>query len=198
MSLTKPQQAGLFLVLVLVMAGTRINHFSALPDASWTLFFVAGFYLRNGVRWAFPALLAFGVLIDFLVITSQGLNFWAHYCVSPAYWFLLPAYAAMWMGGAVLRARASGMGLPALGWLALTYLLAFNISFLISNGSFYWLSPVVAAPSFGGWLVNLTDWYLPYLRSAAVYACVAIAAHVIGVRWMRLLHDQRQLSGQRG
>jgi hypothetical protein len=198
MSLTKPQQAGLLVVLALVMAGTRINHFSALPDASWTLFFVAGFYLRNGVRWAFPILVGFGVLVDFLVISSQGLNFWNHYCVSAAYWFLIPAYAAMWMGGALLRAQASGMGVRSLGWLALIFPIAFSAGFLISNGSFYWLSDVVAAPSVGGWLVNLTDWYLPYLRSAAVYVCVAVAAHVIGVRWLRLLHDQRQPSGQRG
>jgi hypothetical protein len=104
----------------------------------------------------------------------------------------------MWAGGALLRARTSGIGMRSLGWLALVFPLAFSASFLISNGSFYWLSDVVAAPSLAGWLVNLGDWYLPYLRSAAMYVCVAVAAHVIGVRWLRLLRDQRQPSGQRG
>ena len=35
-------------LLALVMAATRINHFAIFPDASWAVFFVAGFYLN---RW---------------------------------------------------------------------------------------------------------------------------------------------------
>lgn len=53
MTATLPR-VGLFLVLALVMAATRINHFGALPDASWAVFFLAGFYLRGSARWAFP------------------------------------------------------------------------------------------------------------------------------------------------
>lgn len=198
MSLTKPQQAGLFAALALIMAGTRLHHFGALPDASWAVFFVAGFYLRNGVRWAFPLLMALSVLVDYLVISGQGMNFWSHYCVSLAYWFLLPAYAAMWMGGALLRKRASGVGVRSLGWLALTFLAAFGACYLLSNGSFYWLSESVTSRSLEGWMVNLADWCLPYLRTTAAYVCVATAVHVIGARWLRLLENQRQPSGQRG
>ena len=99
MTLSATQRAFIFLILALVMAGTRINHFAAIPDASWAVFFVAGFYLRGSWRWAFALLIAIAVLVDLLVITGQGLNFWQHYCVSPAYWFLLAAYGAMWAGG---------------------------------------------------------------------------------------------------
>src|SRR5215471_12829992 len=110
MSLTPSQRAGIFLILALVMTATRVNHFAALPDASWAVFFVGGFYLSadrdapfgwfggGSVRWAFPILMALAVLIDFVVITSLGIDFWSHYCVSIAYWFLLPAYFAMWLG----------------------------------------------------------------------------------------------------
>src|SRR5215467_14945133 len=110
MTLSNPQRAGIFVILALVMSATRVNHFAALPDASWAVFFAGGFYLSGdpaglralfggATRWAFPLLIAVAVLIDFFVITSQGIDFWSHYCVSAAYWFLLPAYFSLWLGG---------------------------------------------------------------------------------------------------
>lgn len=198
MTLSKPQQAGILVVLALVMAGTRINHFGALPDASWAVFFVAGFYLRGTMRWAFPLLMALAVLVDFLVISSQGLSFWNHYCVSAAYWFLIPAYASMWAGGAVLRALDPAPGLRGLGLLASSFLVAFSACFLVSNGSFYWLSASVTMPGFGGWLENMGDWYLPYLQTAVAYAGVAAVAHAFGARWLRTPGRLPHASGQRG
>ncbi|MEO6927038.1 MAG: hypothetical protein ABI129_10270, partial [Rhodanobacter sp.] len=91
MATTPTQRLGIFALLALVMAATRLHHFDALPDASWGVFFLAGFWLRGSARWAFPLLIAEAVLVDFFVITGSGLDFWSHYCVSPAYWFL-PAY----------------------------------------------------------------------------------------------------------
>lgn len=198
MTLSQPQRIGLFLLFVLVMAGTRINHFSALPDASWAVFMAAGFYLRGSMRWAFPLLMAVAVLVDFLVISSQGLSFWNHYCMSAAYWFLLPAYAVMWLGGSWLRSRYREPNLRALGLLLVVTLVATSLCFLISNGSFYWLSDSIATRSFGGWMQNLGDWYLPYLRTTAAWVCVATAAHVVGTHWVRLIGRQRSISGHRG
>ena len=88
-----------FAFLALVMAATRANHFGAVPDASWAVFFASGVYLAGHQRWAFPALMALAVLVDYLVITASGLSFWTHYCVSPGYWFLLPAHAALMAAG---------------------------------------------------------------------------------------------------
>lgn len=187
MNLSLRQRIGIFLVLALVMAGTRINHFGALPDASWAVFFVAGFYLRGSMRWTFPLLMALAVFIDFLVINSQGLNFLSHYCMSAAYWFLLGAYAVMWFGGSLLRRFHEEIGVRSLVLLATTLVLATSFCFLISNGSFYWLSDSVPMRSFAGWVENLGDWYLGYLRTTAAYVCVAVAAHVIGARWLRVL-----------
>ena len=185
MNLSSSQRIGIFAVLALIMAATRFHHFAAVPDASWAVFFVAGFYLRGSARWAFPLLVALAVLVDFLVITNQGLNFWTHYCVSPAYWFLLPSHALLWAGGSWLRARYRGPGLPALGLLVVAFVLATSASFVLSNGSFYWLSDVVATRSFGGWLKNLGDWYLAYLATTAGYVAIAASAHVIGALLVR-------------
>ena len=179
MSLTSSQRAGILLTLALVMMGTRINHFSALPDASWALFFVGGFYLRRWSRVAFPALMALAVAVDYAVITGSGLSFWEHYCVSAAYWFLLPSYLSLWFGGLLLRRQYDGLTLRSAGWLALCLPIAASLCFVLSNGSFYWWSGIVAQPTMAGWGENLGDWYLPYLYTASLYVAIAAITHTV-------------------
>src|SRR5690606_717231 len=198
MNLSPRQRIGIFLVLALVMAGTRINHFGALPDASWAVFFVAGFYLRDSLRWVFPLLMALAVLIDFLVINSMGLNFWGHYCMSPAYAFLLVAYAVMWFGGALLQRLHREIGVRSLLLLTTVLVLATSICFVISNGSYYQLSDEVTSPSLAGWFKNMGDWYLGYLRTTLAYVSVAAGAHVLGARGLRVIATAPEVSGNRG
>ncbi|MFI4970687.1 MAG: hypothetical protein ACHP7D_10820 [Lysobacterales bacterium] len=177
-------RAGILLILCLAMLATRINHFGALPDASWAVFFIAGFYLRH---WAFPLLMALAVLIDFFVITGQGIDFWSHYCVSPAYLFLLPSYAAPWLGGAWLRRHYAGLHAREAGLLVASAIVAASVCFLISNGSFYWISANVPVRSFAGWMENFGDWYLPYLRTTLMYVGIAAVLHVAAVLAARQL-----------
>lgn len=198
MTLTTPQRIGLLAILALTMAATRISHFGAFPDASWAVFLAAGFYLRGSLRWAFPLLFALGVLVDFLVISAQGLSFWSHYCVSPAYWFLLPAYAVMAFAGVQLRARHVSANAASAAWLVGLGLVAISVCFVISNGSYYWLADSVAAPSMDGWLKNLGDWYLPYLRSNAMYLAIGAFVHVLGVRIARSVQPTSLPSTTRG
>lgn len=182
MTLTNPQRAGIFAILAIVMVATRVNHFAALPDASWAVFFAAGFYLRGSLRWAFPLLIALAVLIDFIVIAGQGMNFWSHYCVSLAYWFLLPAYFTLWFAGSWLRQRYAGLHVRELALFAAAALVAVSLCYLLSNGSYYWLSDTWLTAgkvrSFGGWVENLGDWYLPYLRTSAMYLGIAAVLHI--------------------
>lgn len=190
------RRLGILALLALVMAATRFHHFTAIPDASWAVFFLGGFYLRAWTRWAFPLLLALAVGVDYFVITGQGLNFWTHYCVSPAYWFLAPAYLALWLGGLWLARRHTQLSPAAVGAAAASVLVAVSICYLISNGSFYWLSPSVADPSLGGWVKNLGDWYLPYLANTTLYLAGAAALHLLGALLVRTLaaHGDRALS----
>ena len=186
---------GILLLLGLVMAATRSHHFSplanatwgALPDASWAVFFMAGYYLRDWMRWAFPLLMALAVVVDYFVISALGQNFWAHYCVSVAYWFLVPAYLTLWMGGAWLAKQGAGNRWRDLGLLAGSLLVAVTLSYVVSNGSYYWLSDTWLASSavgrsFGGWLSNLADWYLPYLRITTLYVAVATVLHIAATK----------------
>lgn len=174
------QRSLILTVLVLVLAATRVNHFAPVPDASWAMFFIGGYYLRGWTRWAFPLLMALSVAVDYYVISGQGISFWDHYCVSAAYWFLVPAYFAMWAGGAWLQRHAKGLSaVRALGLTAATLVAAVIVCHLLSQGSFYWISSSVPQPSLAGWFKNYTDWFLPYLGTASLYVGIAVAVHAI-------------------
>ena len=192
MATTQTQRLGIFSVLALVMAVTRLHHCDAIPDASWGVFFLAGFWLRGSARWAFPLLMAEAVLVDFFAITSQGLSFWSHYCVSLGYWFLLPSYFALWLGGSWLARHQAGLRLSTLGLAAIALLASEGVCYLLSNGSFYWLSPVTAATrSLDGWLANLGDWYLPFLQTTALYVGIGAVFHVLATLLARTAGDAR-------
>jgi hypothetical protein len=179
MAKTQPQRIGIFLLLALVMAATRLHHFSALPDASWGIFFLAGFWLRSSARWAFPLLIAEAVLVDFFVITGAGLDFWTHYCVSPAYWTMPVYFGALWFGGSWLGRHQSGLNLSTLSLAAVALVVSEMTAYLISNGSFYWLSAGVPLPrSSANWFANLGDWYLPFLATTALYVGIGAVLHI--------------------
>ena len=125
--------------------------------------------------------MALAVGIDWAVITGQGIDFWNHYCVSAAYWFLVPAYAAMWAGGAWLRRRYAGARWDALGRLAFAFVLSVLACHLLAQGSFYWLSDSVTDPTLAGWWKNYTDWLAPYLVTAGTYVAIAAGLQGLGL-----------------
>ncbi len=177
-----PRHAISFALLATLMAATRLHHFAALPDASWAVFFAGGFFLRTSWRWVFPALTVLAIAVDGYVISSYGQNFFSHYCMSVAYWFLIPTHAALWLGGAWLSQRDTQRW-PALGALAAALLAAVSVAYLVSNGSFYWLADGWLSPdrerSLGGWMLNLSHWYMPYLKTTAMYVAGFALLHVL-------------------
>ena len=178
MTLSNPQRGILLTLLLIVMAATRANHFAIVPDASWAVFFIGGFYLRNWTRWAFALLMVLAVAVDYFVITAQGISFWQHYCVSPGYWFLLPAYFSLWMGGAWLQRHSDGIRWRTLGLTAASLFVAVVLCQLFSQGGFYWLSDVVANPTFAGWARNYNDWLWPFMQTTAIYVGITAVLHV--------------------
>jgi len=176
-------------VLALLMAASRghvFDHFSP-PDATWAVFFIAGFHLRGWGRWAFPLLIALAVAVDWVVITGQGIDFWSHYCVSAGYWFLVPAYGVLWAGGAWLRRRYTGASWDAVGWLAIAFAVAVPLCHLFAQGSFYWLSDSVVDPTLAGWWKNYTDWLPPYMATTSVYVGIAAILQLAAERIAPLL-----------
>lgn len=156
---------GAALLLALLMLPTREFHFGPLPDASWAVFYLGGLFVGGG--GAFAAFMAAAVLSDYIATQHLGVS---SYCLSPAYVFLLPSYAALWWGG-VWTARHAHPGQPRRGLVLLIagLLVSFTACFLLSNGSFYWLGGRVAAPSVAGWSANLRAWYGYFLVDTSVY-----------------------------
>ena len=181
---TTTQRAILFTLIASLLMATRLNlpaaltHLGPIPDASWAAFFLGGFYLRSWTRWAFPVFMALAVLADYVVISGQGMDFFAHYCMSAAYWFLIPAYFALWFGGMLVRRFYVEANGKALAVLAASLFGSVVLCHLLSQGSFYWISDSVADPTFAGWWKNYSDWFLPYLRTTAIYVGLAVIVHV--------------------
>ena len=162
-------------LLALLMAATRphpIGALTHLPDASIAIFFAAGFYLG---RWLLFALyFSFAVLLDFLSITAGGVS---SFCVTPAYGFLIPTYAAAWQAGLIFRKHYALSGRAALIFAALAFVAA-SVAFLISNGSFYLLSGYYAEPDWVEYWRGLGLYYPYYLTSALAYLAALGVIHV--------------------
>ena len=185
-SITRPRLA-LFAVLALLMAATRLNHFGMVPDASWAVFFLGGFYLWSNTRWAFPALMVLAVAVDYVVITGTGASFWSHYCMSPGYWMLLPAHFALWAAGAGLRRFGQDKPLRQLAGLAPALLAGVAACHLFAQGGFYWLASAVAEPTLAGWATNYGHWFMPYLGTTALYVGLALPVHALAMLVKRAL-----------
>lgn len=167
-----------FALLALAMAATRFGgHLGtawSLPDASWAVFFLTGSYLAREWRWALLALLIEAVAIDFAAVRFYGIS---DYCLTAAYWLVLPGYAALWLGGAWLR-RGYERHPRDLGRLALSLGLAVSAAFLITEGSFYWLGGRVPQPSLAGWCSNFVGWYGYFMAVTAGYVGLVALGHV--------------------
>src|SRR4051812_40251766 len=108
LTLSRRHQLAVGAVLVLLMAATRSHHFPTIsniaPDASWAVFFLAGFYLRPA--WLLALLLGEAALVDCIAIGWAGVS---DFCVSPAYIALLPAYSVLWFAGRWVAGRYRAM-----------------------------------------------------------------------------------------
>src|SRR5436190_8060503 len=122
------------LALSALMAATRFEHFGShhlLPDASVAVFMLGGFYLAR-VRW-FALFLAEALLIDQLATSLAGVSDW---CVTPAYAFLLPAYAVAWLAG-MWAAKGVRPSLRCVLRAALAFAAGVTGWFVFSNGGFF-------------------------------------------------------------
>ena len=178
MSLPTRTALVVFALLAVLLSATRVHHFGALPDASWAVFFLAGATLHAQWRWVFPALMALAVGIDWAVISSGGQAFWTHYCVTPAYGFLLPAHAVLWAAGHWATRQGVLRSWTLLGRLALALAAGVLACHAIAQGGFYWFG--VANPTLEGWIKNYFDWLLPYAAATALYVGGFALLHALG------------------
>lgn len=167
------------IALALLLAVTRGHHFSDinLPSASWAVFFLAGALLP--ARWAFPALFLEAVALDLAAVTWGGASNW---CLTDAYWLLLPAYVALWFGG---RTHAR---LHRDAWFSLASLLACVLAsslvcHLLSSGGFYFFSGRYPEASLAGFLPRIATYYPQSLQALALYVGLAALLLAAGQAW---------------
>ena len=175
LSLPSRQQLAIGMALALLMALTRSHHWAtlhALPDASWAVFFLAGVYLRP--RWAVPALMLGAALADYVAITWGGVS---GFCVSPAYWLLIPAYGALFLAGRVY-ARHHRLSWSALPWLMGCALAGAVLAELFSSGGFYFFSGRFAEPGLGEFIPRLVKYFPHMLSTMVTYLGLAAVIHV--------------------
>lgn len=177
MNSTQTKTIAIFATLVALMAATRDHHFGSvlhLPDASLAIFLLAGFYLP---RWVFPVLLVEAGLADYLAINYGGVSGW---CFSPAYWFLIPTYFALWFGGRFYAARYQ-FSLRSMAEFAGIAFAATTAAFLISNISFYLFAGYFANVSVAQYAMQLTQYFPQYMQSVFLYLIPAVLLHIVAV-----------------
>lgn len=174
MNLSRPLQFGAFCALALLMLVTRGHHFAsvdALPSASWAVFFLAGVFAP---AWAFIALFAEASILDLAALESGTVTQW---CLSPAYWALVPAYGSLFFAGRLYR-RLHRDELRTLLPLASTLVAGGFVAYLCSGGGFYFFSgryPDASLAEFGARIAQ----YYPHSTSVmAVYVLVAALVYV--------------------
>lgn len=166
--------------LILAMAATRYNHFGSavsLPDASYAIFFLCGLYLARFARASmvvFVALLLEAGLVDYYATSVQGISDW---CMTPAYWFLIPTYASLWFAGHWFATRHSMEGKGLVG-LALTAWAAGSFAFLFSNTSFYVFSGRFNDMTAMEYAARVAQYYGSYVSVVLFYVACAVAIHM--------------------
>ena len=159
------------IALIGIMALTRFHHFGSafsLPDASIAVFFLAGFGLST--FGLLGLLLIEASLIDYVAITQFNVS---DYCISPAYIFLIPTYAAMWFAGYYARLFD---GLSFSGSLKTFGLasVATTLAYIISNGSFFMLSEHIIEHSWKHYVSQFAAYYPPYVTSSLIYIGIGL------------------------
>lgn len=192
LNLTSRQQIAVGLALTLLMLLTRSHHWAglhSLPDASWAIFFLLGVYVRS--LWVVPALIAASVAIDYVAITWGGVS---DFCVSPAYWLLLPAYLVLFAGGR-FYARGHSLSLLGLARLAGVALVVVTVAELLTSGGFYVFSGRFAEPTLAGFVPRFATYFPHMLGTFSLYLGVAAAVHVAMVAAFRRDDGPRTLMG---
>jgi len=170
----------IYAALAALMAATRFEHFGSaisLPDASYAVFFLGGLYLTRSVRAStavFAALIIEAGLIDYYATSVQGISDW---CMTPAYWFLVPTYGSLWLVGRWFALRHEMEGLKLIG-LALAASAACSFAFVFSNATFYLFSEHFADMSASEYASRVAQYYGPYVTAALLYIACAIALHM--------------------
>lgn len=163
MTLSTPRRYFLLLVLALAIAATRTSHFGTsalLPDASLAVFLVGGMLLGGWQCFAILFAVAFGA--DVLSARTAEEAGW---CLTPAYWGLLPTYAVMWLAGRWTGRQEEPFFARDAGVATVSTVLAF----VISNATWFAFSNTLGGMPAVDFATAVVKYFPPYLGSAMLY-----------------------------
>jgi hypothetical protein len=163
MNLTSKQRLLALLGLAAAMTATRMSHFgtsSLLPDASLAVFLIGGLVLQRLCGFSVLMAVAFGV-----DVLSARTAVEAGWCLTPAYWGLIPTYGVLWLAGRWLgkRQRFDFMMSASISLAAVAG------AFLISNAFWYAFSHTATDLSVMEYASAVTKYFPPCLGSAFLY-----------------------------
>lgn len=161
---------GILAVVMLITRSHSLSNIIHVPDTSLASFFVLGLFVSRLV--GFAALFALGLAIDMVVIGWLGQS---SFCLTPAYWMLVPAYGIMWLAGRFAQTRL-GLRAPALPALAALVVGATFASELLSSGGFYFMGGRFAEPTLAGFLPRIVRYFPGTLVATLGWSGLAAAA----------------------
>lgn len=177
LSLSTRSQTAIGIALVILLITTRSHHFATLsqilPSASWSVFFLAGVYLRPA--WVLALLLGLAAFLDYAAITVDGVS---NFCISPAYIALLPAYSLLWVAGRWYAGRHR-FHPRALLTLSVTIIVAAAVCELITSGSFYYYSGRFTHPTVAAFAGRFVTYFPASLWAMMFWTGTAALVHVV-------------------
>lgn len=158
----------ILLGLAAAIALTRTSHFGTseiLPDASLAAFLLGGLLLQRSCGFGVMLAVAFGAdVVSAQTATEAG------WCMTPAYFGLIPTYGVLWLAGRRLGVRlnyspskldfvhAAGVSLAAI-----------TLAFVISNATWYAFSGTLENMPLTSFALAVAKYFPPYLGSAMLY-----------------------------
>ena len=100
------------------------------------------------------------------------------FCVTPAYWGLIPTYLALWIAGRFYAGIAQHTW-RSFGIFSVLSFAALSLDFLISNGVFYLFSGRYPDLSFTEYAARVTQYYGQYMTSGLVYLIPAVLIYTV-------------------
>lgn len=174
LALSTRSQMAIGLLLVLLMILTRSHHFASvhnLADASWAIFFLAGLYLRSA--WPLLGFFALSWWLDFAAYTWGGVS---DFCLTPAYVFLLPAYASLWLAGRWYAKRYQFAWRTILP-LSFSVIIGLTLCELFSSGGFYFFSGRFADTTLNAFGEQLIKYFPLYVETFIFYLGITAVIH---------------------
>ena len=184
------QDLVVLVVLALAVLVTRSAQFAsvfALPDATPAAFFVSGCQIASA--WAMLPLFVVVAIADQLAF-ANGVS---SACMTPAYAFLVPAYAVLWSAGRCSRALSVG----ARWWPRALIMLAVAcvVAWLIASGSFYAFSGRYAQMTAADYFAATLPYLVPHLGWTVLYGTLGLLALRLERRYAAGRHE---LAAERG